>query len=121
MPNSSLPFFFRKLWANLAKDNMEQVNESWPTQSLYDALLYNLIIIKKSIPELASFLNWINLFFFRIFLLGIFLIYISNDIPKVSHNLPPTPLPTHSHFLALAFGAYKLCTTNGPLIPLMAD
>jgi hypothetical protein len=38
-------------------------------------------------------------FFFK---LGIFLIYISNAIPKVPHTLPPTPLPTHSHFLVLA-------------------
>jgi hypothetical protein len=56
--------------------------------------------------------------------LGIFLIYISNAIPKVPHTLPPTPLPTHSYFLALAFpctGASKVCTTNGPLFPLMAD
>ena len=31
------------------------------------------------------------------------------------------PLPTHSHFLALAFpctGAYKVCKTKGPLFPL---
>jgi hypothetical protein len=31
---------------------------------------------------------------------------------------PPTPLPTHSPFLALAFpctGAYKVCKSNGPL------
>jgi hypothetical protein len=36
----------------------------------------------------------------------------------------PTPPPTHSHFLALAFPCtetYKVCTTNGPLFPLMAD
>jgi hypothetical protein len=53
-----------------------------------------------------------------------FLIYISNAIPKVPHTLTPTPLPTHSHFLALAFfctGAYKVCKSNGPLFPLMAD
>jgi hypothetical protein len=58
--------------------------------------------------------------FFLIILLGIFFIYISNAIPKV----PPTPLPTHSHFLALAFprtGAYKVYMTNGPLFPVMAD
>jgi hypothetical protein len=36
-----------------------------------------------------------------ILLLGIFLIYISDAIPKVPHTLCPTPLPTHSHFLAL--------------------
>jgi hypothetical protein len=37
---------------------------------------------------------------------------------------PTTPLPTHSHFLALAFPrteAYKLCKTKGPLFPMMAD
>ena len=35
----------------------------------------------------------------------------------------PTPLPTHS-FFALAFpctGAYKVCVSNGPLFPVMAD
>jgi hypothetical protein len=33
----------------------------------------------------------------------------------------PTPLPTHSPFLALAFpctGAYKVCVSNGPLFPV---
>jgi hypothetical protein len=55
---------------------------------------------------------------FFLFLLGVFLLYISNAIPKVPHTLPPTPLPTHSHFLALAFpciGAYTVCKSNGPL------
>jgi hypothetical protein len=59
-----------------------------------------------------------------LFLLGIFLIYISNAIPKVPHTLPLTPLPTHSHFLTMAFpctGAYKVCVSNGPLFPVMAD
>jgi hypothetical protein len=53
--------------------------------------------------------NILVLFSFLYILLGIFLIYISNAIPKVPHTLSPTPLPTHSHFLALAFpctGAY---------------
>jgi hypothetical protein len=66
----------------------------------------------------------ILLFYYFIFLLRIFLNYISNDIPKVPHTLPPTPLPTHSHFLALAFPcteAYKVCLSNGPLFPVMAD
>jgi hypothetical protein len=62
-------------------------------------------------------------FFIIFFLLGIFFIYISNAIPKVPYN-PPTPLPTHSQFLALVFPyteTYKVCKTNGPLFPLMAD
>jgi hypothetical protein len=33
------------------------------------------------------------IFLFYIFLLCIFLNYISNAIPKVPHTLPPTPLP----------------------------
>jgi hypothetical protein len=36
---------------------------------------------------------------------------------------PPTPLPTHSPFLALVFpctGAYKVCKSNGPLFAVMA-
>ena len=64
-----------------------------------------------------------NVFFY---LLRIFLNDISNAIPKVPHTLrlPPTSLPTHSHFLALAFpctGAYKVCNSNGPLFPVMAN
>jgi hypothetical protein len=59
------------------------------------------------------------------FLLDIFFIYISNAIPKVPYTLPrPAPLPTHSHFLALAFpctGACKVCNTKAPFFPMMAD
>jgi hypothetical protein len=65
------------------------------------------------------------LFFNLLFKLGIFFVYISNAIPKVPHTLsPPTPLPTHSHFLALEFPsteAYKVCKTKGPFFPMMAD
>ena len=59
-----------------------------------------------------------------LYLLGIFLIYISNAIPKVPHTLPPTPLPTHTHFLALALpstGAYKVSKSNGPLFTVIAN
>jgi hypothetical protein len=48
-----------------------------------------------------SFFFCVCVIFFS--LLRIFLNDISNAIPKVPHNLPPTSLPTHSHFLALAF------------------
>jgi hypothetical protein len=71
------------------------------------------------------FLNFF--YFFKIFiyyLLGIFLIYIFNAIPKVAHTHPPNPLPTHSPFLALEFpctGAYKVCKSNGPLFAVMAN
>jgi hypothetical protein len=64
-------------------------------------------------------------FFFQFFcLLGIFFIYISNAIPKSPVPSAPNPLPTHSHFLALAFPcteAYKVCKTKGPIFPVMAN
>jgi hypothetical protein len=81
---------------------------------------YNQYILYKII----FFYLYFSFFFIIIILLGIFFIYISNAIPKVSHTLSPTPLTTHSYFLALAFPcteAYKVCKTNGPLFPLMAD
>ena len=65
------------------------------------------------------FLQTFILIFNFFYLLRIFLNDISNAIPKVPHTLPPTSLPTHSHFfLALAFpctGAYKVCVSDGPL------
>jgi hypothetical protein len=46
-----------------------------------------------------------SILYFLNFLLDIFFIYISNAIPKIPYTTPPrpAPLPTHSHFLALAF------------------
>jgi hypothetical protein len=55
--------------------------------------------------------------FFLNFLLGIFLIYISNAIPKVSQPLPPHS-PTHP---LPCTETSKVCKSNGPLFPLMAD
>ena len=55
-----------------------------------------------------------ELFFF--FKLGIFLLYISNDIRKVPQK--PPPLPTHSHLLALAFPCTHR-TLHGILRPLV--
>ena len=58
-----------------------------------DGILLFFPIAFKLHDVLGVFL-FVCLFCFLIFLLGIFLIYISNDIPKVPHTLPPTP-PTH--------------------------
>ena len=67
------------------------------------------------------FLNFFNLFFITYFPQLHFQCY-----PKSLPYTPPThtPLSTHSDFLALAFpctGAYKVCKSNGPLFPVMAD
>jgi hypothetical protein len=63
-----------------------------------------------------------------VFFVFFFYVFSSITFPMLSQksptpSLPPTPLPTHSHFLALAFpctGAYKVYLTNGPLFPVMA-
>ena len=47
---------------------------------------------------------------------------LSRKFPILS--LCPAPLPTHYRFLALALpciGAYKVCKSNGPLFPVMAN
>jgi hypothetical protein len=69
----------------------------------------------------------INDSFLCIFLIRYFLHLHFKCYPK-SPSGPPThthtPLPTHSHFLALVFlgtEAYKDCKTKGPLFPMIAD
>jgi hypothetical protein len=61
--------------------------------------------------------------FFVFFLIRYFLHLHFQCYLKSPPYPPPTPLPTHSHFLALVFScteAYKVCKTNGPLFPMMA-
>jgi hypothetical protein len=71
-----------------------------------------------------SFLYTFFYLFLKYFLLGIFLNYISNAIPKVPHTQPPYS-PTHPFQLfgsgVPCPGAYKVCMSNGPLFPMMAD
>jgi hypothetical protein len=65
-----------------------------------------------------------SLFFFYFF----YYVFSSITFPMLAQKYfmpyPPTPLPTHSYFLALVFpctGAYKVSVSNGPLFPVMAD
>jgi hypothetical protein len=74
-----------------------------------------------------GYLTQYDIFFFFnfiLFLLGIFLVYIFNAIPKVCHTHPPQSTTHHSRVLALGFpctGAYTVCKSNGPLFAVMAD
>ena len=61
------------------------------------------------------------LFIIRYFLHLHFKCYPESPLYPPHH---PAPLPTQSHFLALAFpctGVYQVCKTKGPLFPMMAD
>jgi hypothetical protein len=68
-------------------------------------------------------------FFFFFFFFPFFIRYLAHlhfqcYIKSPPYPPTPTPLPAHSPFLALAFpcsGAYKVCVSNGPLFPVMAD
>jgi hypothetical protein len=64
--------------------------------------------------NLYSFFSLLDIFLFTFQML-------SRKFPIPSSH--PAPLPTHSHFLALAFPCtkYKFCKTKGPLFPVMAD
>ena len=59
--------------------------------------------------------------------ISFFLILFIRYFPHLHFQCYPKSAPyppTHSHFLALAFpctGAYKVCKSNGPLFPMMAD
>jgi hypothetical protein len=64
------------------------------------------------------------LFFFPFFIRYLAHLHFKCYTKSPPYPPTPTPLPTHSPFLALAFpctGAYKVCVSNGPLFPVMAD
>jgi hypothetical protein len=63
-------------------------------------------------------------FFYRTFFITYFPQLHFQCYPKSPPYPPPTFLTTHPILLALAFhctGAYKVCVSNGPLFPVMAD
>jgi hypothetical protein len=70
---------------------------------------------------------WFEVYFLKIF--NIFITYFPQLHFQCYHKSPPyppaqLPYPPIPIFLALAFpctGAYKVCKSNGPLFPLMAD
>jgi hypothetical protein len=67
-------------------------------------------------PSLQPYLFIFIFNFFSFLKLGIFFIYISNAIPKVPHTLPPTPLPTHSHFLPWRSPVQSVLLTISPAL-----
>jgi hypothetical protein len=67
---------------------------------------------------------FIFLFFFPFFIRYLAHLHFQCYTKSPPYPPTPTPLPTHSPPLALAFpctGAHKVCVSNGPLFPVMAD
>jgi hypothetical protein len=79
---------------------------------------------KRSYLPLPLSLISYSFFFFPFFIRYLAHLHFQCYTKSPPYPPTPTPLPTHSPFLALAFpcsGAYKVCVSNGPLFPVMAD
>jgi hypothetical protein len=67
---------------------------------------------------------YLHFFFFHIFIGYLFHLHFQCYPKSPPLAPPPTPLPTHSHFLAQAFPgteAYKVCKTKGSIFLMMAN
>jgi hypothetical protein len=112
-----------KLWAT-----SNGLKSSSPYSDLHSCLMNDLrfknpkLYLQKN--EAPSFPDTNPLFFFPFFIRYLAHLYFQCYTKSPPYPPTPTPLPTHSPFLALAFpctGAYKVCVSNGPLFPVMAD
>jgi hypothetical protein len=77
---------------------------------------------REKVPVLSSLSPFF--FFFPFFIRYLDHLHFQCYTKSPPYPPTPTPLPTHSLSLALAFpctGAYKVCVSNGPLFPVMAD
>jgi hypothetical protein len=84
------------------------------------------VVSHRELWELVEHSMWFPYmdFFFPIFIRYLPHLHFQCYTKSPPYPPTPTPLPTHSPFLALAFpctGAYKVCVSNGPLFPVMAD
>jgi hypothetical protein len=87
--------------------------------------------LRKRMPKPLTLKYWLftyyvflNSFFFPFFIRYLTHLHFQCYTKSPPYLPTPTPLPTHSPFLALVFpctGAYKVCKSNGPLFPVMAD
>ena len=100
---------------------------SWSSQYPPEVLhpfSYRNVYYFLSFDFLVYFFIFFSFVFFQFFITYFSQLHFQ-FYPKSPPNPPlPSPLTTHSHFLALVFpctGAYKVCVSHGPLFPLRAD
>jgi hypothetical protein len=75
-------------------------------------------------PNIQQTETQADIFFFPFFIRYLAHLHFQCYTKSPPYPPTPTPLPTHSPPLALAFpctGAHKVCVSNGPLFPVMAD
>jgi hypothetical protein len=92
----------------------------------YPQQFYTLCFTVHTLTSILQrlFLSLSELFFFSFFIRYLAHLHFQCYTKSPPYPPTPTPLPTHSPFMALVFpctGAYKVCKSNGPLFPVMAD
>jgi hypothetical protein len=99
---------------------------TWFQVLCFGDIAYTFVL---TLPVSLASLKLIFLFLWGVFFFTFYWIFSSFTFQMLSQKFLITsplsaPLPTYSHFLALAFpctGAYKVCKTKGPLFPMMAN
>jgi hypothetical protein len=93
------------------------------------SLSYRVLWDARNLGDSQTSEKWFFFFLFVCLFFPFFIRYLPHLHFQCYTKSPPypptpTPLPTHSPFLALVFpctGAYKVCKSNGPLFAVMAD
>jgi hypothetical protein len=133
---SSLVYSLFPLWFVSVKLSQWNCRTSTPhiflslSLLLHSLLSYSLMSWPHGISDsFCQIFHWFITLSFFFFFFPFFIRYLTHLHFQCYTKSPPyppspTPLPTHSPFLALVFpctGAYKVCKSNGPLFPVMAD
>jgi hypothetical protein len=131
----SLSFFLNWIFSLFTFQMLSPFLASYYMEAAYCCMEGNhcirrLSLARRSVPILYtlckydSLCNQSFLFFFPFFIRYLAHLHFQCYTKSPPYPPTPTPLPTHSPFLALVFpctGAYKVCKSNGPLFPVMAD
>jgi hypothetical protein len=111
---------------NKGKAKADLSKHYFPIEISQNANIMHNTLWDPSLSQLQYLRNQ-DLSFFLIFNI-FYYVFSSITFPMLSQKSPipspPLPYPPIPIFLALAFpctGAYKVCLSNGPLFPVMAD
>jgi hypothetical protein len=103
-PDKSMGYLATQPQINATWDSTFTYHTKSPLWDLHEELSLEIKCHKRQILLYDAYAGFtlVSLFLFSYFILFFFIYYvfssISNAITKVPHTLPPTSLPTHSHF-----------------------